>query len=115
MTDDEIESRAGGLVDTRAKTRLLDGVSLQRSDRRGGAGALRTHSPILSAGPTPGRPPLRSSSPLARDDRSTMMGSVGRPSDARERLIQATIDLVWPTSYGAVGVDAMCEHADVKK
>jgi TetR/AcrR family transcriptional repressor of nem operon len=40
---------------------------------------------------------------------------VGRTSDARERLIAATIDLIWPTSYGAVGVDAICEKAGVKK
>jgi TetR/AcrR family transcriptional repressor of nem operon len=40
---------------------------------------------------------------------------VGRTSDARERLIEATIDLIWQTSYGAVGVDAICEEAGVKK
>lgn len=40
---------------------------------------------------------------------------MGRTSDARERLIEATIDLIWPTSYGAVGVDAICEKAGVKK
>jgi TetR/AcrR family transcriptional repressor of nem operon len=40
---------------------------------------------------------------------------VGRTSDARERLITATIDLVWRSSYGAVGVDAICEEAGVKK
>ena len=40
---------------------------------------------------------------------------MGRTSDARERLVQATIDLVWPSSYGAVGVDAICEKAGVKK
>jgi TetR/AcrR family transcriptional regulator, transcriptional repressor for nem operon len=40
---------------------------------------------------------------------------MGRTSDARERLVQATIDLVWQASYGAVGVDAICEKAGVKK
>jgi TetR/AcrR family transcriptional repressor of nem operon len=40
---------------------------------------------------------------------------MGRTSDARERLIEATIDLVWPASYGAVGVDAICDKAGVKK
>jgi TetR/AcrR family transcriptional repressor of nem operon len=40
---------------------------------------------------------------------------MGRTSDARERLIDATIDLVWPASYGVVGVDAICEKAGVKK
>jgi TetR/AcrR family transcriptional repressor of nem operon len=52
---------------------------------------------------------------LRRDDRYTILPAVGRTSDARERLIQATIDLVWPSSYGAVGVDAICERAGVKK
>ena len=40
---------------------------------------------------------------------------MGRTSDARTRLIDATIDLVWPASYGVVGVDAICEKAGVKK
>jgi TetR/AcrR family transcriptional repressor of nem operon len=40
---------------------------------------------------------------------------MGRTSDARERLLHATIDLVWQSSYGAVGVDAICEKAGVKK
>lgn len=40
---------------------------------------------------------------------------MGRTSDARERLIQACIDVVWPASYGAVGVDLICETAGVKK
>jgi TetR/AcrR family transcriptional repressor of nem operon len=40
---------------------------------------------------------------------------MGRTSDARERLVEAAIDLVWPASYAAVGVDAICERAGVKK
>lgn len=36
-------------------------------------------------------------------------------SDTRERLIQATIDLIWTASYGAVSVDAICERAQVRK
>ncbi|HEX2573230.1 MAG TPA: TetR/AcrR family transcriptional regulator [Polyangia bacterium] len=40
---------------------------------------------------------------------------MGRTSDARERLIAATIDLIWMESYGAVTVDAICERAGVKK
>jgi TetR/AcrR family transcriptional regulator, transcriptional repressor for nem operon len=39
---------------------------------------------------------------------------VGR-TDARDRLIQAAIDLIWTSSYGAVSVDAICERADVRK
>lgn len=40
---------------------------------------------------------------------------MGRTSDARERLLQAAIDLVWTSSYGSVGVDQICERAGVKK
>src|SRR5262245_2858851 len=40
---------------------------------------------------------------------------VGRTSDARPRLLDATIELVWRESYGAVSVDAICERAGVKK
>ncbi len=40
---------------------------------------------------------------------------MGRVSDARERLIAATIELIWLESYGAVTVDAICERANVKK
>ncbi|HEU4409071.1 MAG TPA: TetR/AcrR family transcriptional regulator [Polyangiaceae bacterium] len=40
---------------------------------------------------------------------------MGRTSDARERLVQAAIDLIWQASYGAVGVDAICAQAGVKK
>lgn len=36
-------------------------------------------------------------------------------SDARERLVQAAIDLIWTSSYGAVSVDAICERAGVRK
>ena len=49
------------------------------------------------------------------DERSTIFPAVGRTSDARERLISAAIDLVWPQGYAAVGVDAICERADVRK
>lgn len=40
---------------------------------------------------------------------------MGRTSDARERLIEATIDLLWTESYGGASVDALCERAHVKK
>jgi TetR/AcrR family transcriptional repressor of nem operon len=40
---------------------------------------------------------------------------MGRVSTARARLVQATIDLIWTDSYGAVSVDAICERARVKK
>ena len=40
---------------------------------------------------------------------------MGRVSTARERLVQATIDLIWTDSYGSVTVDAICDLAGVKK
>jgi TetR/AcrR family transcriptional repressor of nem operon len=40
---------------------------------------------------------------------------MARTSDARERLLQATIDLIWTKSYGAVSVDDICHRADVRK
>lgn len=40
---------------------------------------------------------------------------MGRKSNARERLLDAALDLVWGRSYGVVTVDAICEKADVKK
>lgn len=40
---------------------------------------------------------------------------MGRTSDAKERLLTATLELIWEQSYSAVGVDAICERAGVKK
>lgn len=40
---------------------------------------------------------------------------MGRPSDARERLLESAIELVWKKTYGSVSVDAICELADVRK
>jgi TetR/AcrR family transcriptional repressor of nem operon len=40
---------------------------------------------------------------------------MGRVSDAKPRLLEAAIDLVWSRSYGAVTVDDICEAAGVKK
>jgi TetR/AcrR family transcriptional repressor of nem operon len=40
---------------------------------------------------------------------------MGRTSDARERLLDAAFELIWTNSYGAVGVDQICERADVRK
>src|SRR5436190_23650309 len=40
---------------------------------------------------------------------------MGRVSDAKQRLLVATIDLIWQHSYGAVIVDDICERAGVKK
>src|SRR5438067_1682483 len=40
---------------------------------------------------------------------------MGRTSDARERLMNAALDLIWRESYGAVTIDDICRQADVKK
>lgn len=38
-----------------------------------------------------------------------------RTSDAKERLTDAAMELIWQNSYGATTVDAICERADVRK
>ena len=40
---------------------------------------------------------------------------MGRTSDARERLMNAALDLMWSESYGAVTIDDICQKAEVKK
>src|SRR5688572_1233837 len=40
---------------------------------------------------------------------------MGRVSDAKQRLLEAAMDLIWTRSYGAVSVDDICERAGVKK
>ena len=40
---------------------------------------------------------------------------MGRNSDAKERLLDAALDLIWERSYGIVTIDAICERAGVKK
>jgi TetR/AcrR family transcriptional repressor of nem operon len=40
---------------------------------------------------------------------------MGRRSDAKERLIEAVIELLWAGSYGGTSVDQICERAGVKK
>jgi TetR/AcrR family transcriptional repressor of nem operon len=40
---------------------------------------------------------------------------VGRTSDARERLISATVDLILKDGYAEATVDSICTKADVKK
>lgn len=40
---------------------------------------------------------------------------MGRTSDAKERLLEAALDLIWERSYGMVTIDAICEKAGVKK
>ena len=44
-----------------------------------------------------------------------MIPGMGRVSDAKSRLLEAAMDLVWTRSYGAVTVDDICETAGVKK
>ena len=40
---------------------------------------------------------------------------MGRTSDAKERLLEAALDLIWKRSYGSLTIDAICEQAGVKK
>ena len=40
---------------------------------------------------------------------------MGRVSDAKERLLEAMMELIWTGSYGRTSVDHICEHAGVKK
>ena len=40
---------------------------------------------------------------------------MGRVSDAKDRLLEAAIKLVWRNSYGAVSVEDICNEAKVKK
>src|SRR5262245_55121144 len=40
---------------------------------------------------------------------------MGRCSDAKERLMQAVLELIWTGSYGATTIDQICERAGVKK
>jgi len=40
---------------------------------------------------------------------------MGRTSNAKERLLEAALALIWERSYGVVTIDAICEKAGVKK
>jgi len=40
---------------------------------------------------------------------------MGRTSDAKQRLMDAIIELVWTGSYGKTTIDLICEKAGVKK
>ena len=46
---------------------------------------------------------------------STIVKTMGRTSDAKERLLEAALDLIWERSYGVVTIDNICEKAGVKK
>jgi TetR/AcrR family transcriptional repressor of nem operon len=40
---------------------------------------------------------------------------MARESDAKERLLRTASELIWESSYGAVGVEQICERAGVQK
>ncbi len=40
---------------------------------------------------------------------------MARETGAKERLLQTASDLIWESSYGAVGVEQICERAGVQK
>lgn len=41
--------------------------------------------------------------------------TMGRTSDAKEKLMEAAWDLIWAGSYSGTSVDQICERADVRK
>lgn len=54
---------------------------------------------------------------MTGDERSTIprVRTMGRTSDAKERLIEAAITLFWKHGYTSVSVDQLCDTAGVKK
>jgi TetR/AcrR family transcriptional repressor of nem operon len=40
---------------------------------------------------------------------------MGRTSDAKEKLMEAAMELIWAGSYGSTSVDDICERAEVRK
>jgi len=40
---------------------------------------------------------------------------MGRVSNAKQRLMDAVLELMWPGSYGATTIDQICDRAGVKK
>src|SRR5438876_8325622 len=40
---------------------------------------------------------------------------MGRVSDAKERLMDAVLELIWTGSYGRTTIDQICDKAGVKK
>ena len=40
---------------------------------------------------------------------------MGRVSDAKEKLMDAVLELIWTGSYGSTTIDQICEEAGVKK
>ena len=45
---------------------------------------------------------------------STIRIGMGRTSDADQKLMQASLDLMWEESYGSVTIDDICKRAGVK-
>ena len=44
-----------------------------------------------------------------------LIPTMGRTSDAKERLLDAMVELMWERSYGSLTIDIICEQAGVKK
>src|SRR5260221_5681911 len=40
---------------------------------------------------------------------------MGRVSDAKQRLMDAVLELIWSGSYGSTTIDQICDKAGVKK
>lgn len=58
---------------------------------------------------------MSSSCPLTIDDRSTIFPRMPRQTDAKERLLDSALELVYARSYADVGVEDICRRARVKK
>src|SRR5208337_4694972 len=52
---------------------------------------------------------------MAQTKSLTKKEIMGRVSDAKQRLMDAVLELIWSGSYGSTTIDHICEKAGVKK
>jgi TetR/AcrR family transcriptional repressor of nem operon len=52
---------------------------------------------------------------LTLTDQSTMVGTMETSNDTRQRIISAAQELIYARSYNEVGVQEICDRAEVKK
>src|SRR3974390_72097 len=48
-------------------------------------------------------------------EREEIINHMGRVSDAKKRLMDAILELLWTGSYGSTTIDHICDKAGVKK
>src|SRR3974390_2422823 len=48
-------------------------------------------------------------------EREEIINHMGRVSDAKKRLMDAVLELIWTGSYGSTTIDHICDKAGVKK